>query len=108
MKIRCGWCDKDMGEKPPLSNTDETTSICNLCKEKLDKQIQEMDKDKKVEKSSSFFDKYYKMKANAVTTSELENKIIDFAFKVWDSKNIAREDQYDKADKLRKDLRAMS
>ncbi|KKN75172.1 hypothetical protein LCGC14_0383310 [marine sediment metagenome] len=31
MKIVCAWCDKSMGEKPPLSDTRTTHGICDQC-----------------------------------------------------------------------------
>lgn len=31
MKIVCAWCKKDMGEKPPLDNTDIIHGMCKAC-----------------------------------------------------------------------------
>lgn len=31
MKIKCGWCDKDMGEKEPIENREITHGICKDC-----------------------------------------------------------------------------
>lgn len=32
--IKCAWCGKDMGEKPPLEDKSATHSICEGCREK--------------------------------------------------------------------------
>ena len=31
MKVVCGWCKKDMGEKEPLEDPDATHGICDDC-----------------------------------------------------------------------------
>ena len=31
----CAWCQKDMGEKPPLDDKSVTHSICDDCLKKL-------------------------------------------------------------------------
>jgi len=47
MKIICGWCEKDMGEKEVESaNEEETHSICDECKAKLKKEAEEYKKSK--------------------------------------------------------------
>jgi len=33
VKIKCGWCDKDMGEKPPFDNDQVSHGICPECYE---------------------------------------------------------------------------
>jgi len=34
MIIKCAWCRKDMGEKPPYEDKSITHTICEECKEK--------------------------------------------------------------------------
>ena len=31
MIIRCGWCSKDTGEKPPYDDQSYTDGICDSC-----------------------------------------------------------------------------
>ena len=31
MLIRCAWCSKEMGEKPPYDDHSYTDSICDSC-----------------------------------------------------------------------------
>lgn len=40
MVIRCCWCGYLMGEKEPLSDTSITGSICRICHNKLENEIQ--------------------------------------------------------------------
>ena len=34
MKVRCGWCGRDMGEKEGYGTKGETTTICPECYKK--------------------------------------------------------------------------
>ncbi len=35
MIIRCSWCKKILGEKPPLEDESTTDGICQECKERV-------------------------------------------------------------------------
>lgn len=49
MKVKCAWCGKDMGEKPPLDDDSTTHGMCEDCFKKtmedIDKITQEEAKD---------------------------------------------------------------
>ena len=34
MKVVCAWCGKNMGEKPPIEDTDVTHDMCLDCYQK--------------------------------------------------------------------------
>lgn len=43
MKVKCAWCGKDMGEKPPLDDLDTTHGMCMECYRKQIKSIKKED-----------------------------------------------------------------
>jgi len=34
MKVKCAWCGRDMGEKPPYDNKEVSHTICADCLKK--------------------------------------------------------------------------
>ena len=42
MRIICAWCGKSMGQKEPLDDDSVTHGICDQCRERLEREIDEM------------------------------------------------------------------
>lgn len=48
MIVQCAWCDKEMGVKEPLEQTDITSSICEPCFNRVMAEIKQMHAKKEV------------------------------------------------------------
>lgn len=44
MYVKCAWCGKDLGQKPPFDNKSISHSICLECRKKMEEQQKIMDK----------------------------------------------------------------